>query len=75
MLALASLTPIKYRTEAGLPVLRRAVQGVSFCPCAALYEKEAGLAFRNLYRKGAPSLRATLLTADAFGATYSPGSR
>lgn len=35
----------------------------------------AGLAFRNLYRKGAPSLRAKLLTADAHGVTYPPGCR
>ena len=35
----------------------------------------AGLAFRNLYRKGAPSLRAILLTADAFGVTFPPGTR
>ena len=35
----------------------------------------AGLAFRNLYREGASSLHALLLTADAFGVTFSPGSR
>ena len=35
----------------------------------------AGLAFRNLYREGAPSLHAILLTADVFGVTYPPGTR
>ena len=45
------------------------------CPCEALYAKGARLAFRNLHRKGAPLLLAILLTADVFGATFSPGSR
>ena len=31
----------------------------------------AGLAFRNLYREGAPSLHAILLTADAFEPIFS----
>ena len=38
------------------------MQDVSFCPCAALYERVAGLAFRNLHRKEASPLPAIPLT-------------